>query len=211
MIPKSIKLTYFDFKGLAEPVRLALTIAGLDFENIRIKREDWSAVKPAMPFGKVPVLEVDGQRVAQSAAMLRYIGKLVPETGLYPADIWTAFKVDEILGVVDDIYELLHPSYATKDADEIVRLRSALVKPDGPMRVGLAQLEAALAKSACSKFALGNTLTIADLAIYVQLDFFSSGDLTAIPQDLHVGHPQLTKVFNAVKVHPKVKEWEAKN
>ncbi|KAJ3171248.1 hypothetical protein HDU88_008285 [Geranomyces variabilis] len=211
MMPKKMKLTYFDFKGLGEPVRLALTIAGLDFEDIRIKRENWPAIKPTTPFGHVPVLEVDGQKVAQSGAMLRYIGRLVPESGLYPADIWTAFKVDEFLGVVDDIGELLHPSFGVKDQDEIVRLRTALVAPEGEMTLALAKLEASLAKTASGAYALGDTLTIADIVIYVQLDWFSSGLLTAIPKDLYAGHAQLSKVVDAVRSHPKVKEWNAKH
>ncbi|KAJ3181490.1 cytochrome c oxidase subunit 1 [Geranomyces variabilis] len=210
-MPKNIKLTYFDFKGFGEPVRLALAIAGLDFEDFRIKREDWPAIKPTMPFGHVPVLEVDGQKVAQSGAMLRYIGKLVPESGLYPSDIWTAFKVDEIIGVVDDIMRLLRPSFATKDEDEIVRLRTALVAPEGELTLALAQLEASLAKTAGAKFALNDGPTIADISIYVILDLLSSGVLTAMPKDVYAKHPQLSKVVNAVRAHPKVKEWESKH
>lgn len=41
------KLTYFDIKGLGEPVRLLLAYGGQEFEDIRISMEEWPALKPS--------------------------------------------------------------------------------------------------------------------------------------------------------------------
>jgi glutathione S-transferase len=83
-----IKLTYLDFHGgRGEPARLALSIAGIPFEDDRVPYADWPRRKPTAPFGHLPVLEVDGQLLTQSNTINRYVGKLA---NLYPSDPWQA-------------------------------------------------------------------------------------------------------------------------
>jgi hypothetical protein len=41
------KLIYFEGKGYGEPIRLALTVAGQEFEDVRYSREEWEKVKPS--------------------------------------------------------------------------------------------------------------------------------------------------------------------
>ena len=49
-MPK-LKLTYFDFHGgRGEPARLALSIAGIPFEDDRVPGPDWPRRKPSTPF-----------------------------------------------------------------------------------------------------------------------------------------------------------------
>ena len=82
------KLVYFDIDGArGEAARLAMVIGGVPFEDDRVKFADWQARKPHTPFGALPVLEHDGQTVAQSNGINRYVGKLA---GLYPNDAWQA-------------------------------------------------------------------------------------------------------------------------
>jgi hypothetical protein len=51
--PKSIKLTYFDIKGVAESIRLAFTVGDIRFEDERLTREQFTALKPTLPFLQV--------------------------------------------------------------------------------------------------------------------------------------------------------------
>ena len=62
-----LKLTYFDFHGgRGEPARIALSIGGIPFEDERVKGTDWERRKPGTPFGGLPLLEKDGEILAQS-------------------------------------------------------------------------------------------------------------------------------------------------
>src|SRR2546425_10714852 len=76
------KLTYFDAAtSRGEECRLALHVAGLPFEDERLTRDQWAARKASTPFGALPVLAIDGRQLAQSNAILRFIGS---QHGLHP-------------------------------------------------------------------------------------------------------------------------------
>ena len=99
-MPK-LKLSHFDFHGgRGEPAWLALSIGGIAIEDDRVPLAEWECRKAGTVFGALPVLEVDGQMLAQSNAINRYVGKLAD---LYPADPWQAALCDEVLEAVEDI------------------------------------------------------------------------------------------------------------
>lgn len=41
------KLTYFNIRGAAESIRFILSYGGIEFEDIRIEREQWPQIKPS--------------------------------------------------------------------------------------------------------------------------------------------------------------------
>lgn len=90
-----LKLTYFDMAARAEPIRLALFMDGIEFEDCRILPPEFATLKPTLPSGQLLVLEVDGYVLSQSHAILRYIGNL---TGLYPQTVLDAAKCDAAVG-----------------------------------------------------------------------------------------------------------------
>ena len=44
----------------AETTRILLNYGGIPFEDFVFQKEQWAELKPKMPFGQVPVLEVSG-------------------------------------------------------------------------------------------------------------------------------------------------------
>ena len=70
------KLIYFDAPvSRGEECRLALHLAGVDFEDERIKAAEWPALKEQTPYGGMPVLVLPGSPpVAHSNAILVLIG-----------------------------------------------------------------------------------------------------------------------------------------
>jgi len=53
----------------------------------------------ATPFGKSPILEVDGKKTHQSAAICRYLGK---QLGLNGSNDWEALEIDAIVDTITD-------------------------------------------------------------------------------------------------------------
>uniref|UniRef100_A0A183UX38 Glutathione transferase n=1 Tax=Toxocara canis TaxID=6265 RepID=A0A183UX38_TOXCA len=67
-------LYYFTGRGRGEHIRHILRVAGVPFDDVILTPESWPQYKDDMPLGQVPVLEVDGIKIAQSVAIARFLG-----------------------------------------------------------------------------------------------------------------------------------------
>jgi glutathione S-transferase len=173
-----LKLTYFDFDGgRGEVARLALHIGGLAFEDRRIAFKDWDAHRDATPFHALPVLEVDGQVVAQSNTINRYVGKLA---GLYPKDDWQALLCDEVMDAVEDLDHMIGNTIDLP-ADEKKAARAELAA--GPIPRYLEQFAARLKAAGGEHFA-DRRLTVGDLKVWMMVRWLRGGVLDHIPKDL---------------------------
>jgi prostaglandin-H2 D-isomerase / glutathione transferase len=200
-----LKLTYFDFHGgRGEPARLALSIAGIPFEDDRVPPADWERRKADTPFGALPVLEVDGQTVAQSNAINRYVGKL---TDLYPSDPWQAALCDEAMEAVEDITTKIGATFFLPEEQKKAQ-RKALV--EGPIPFYLTRLQHRLETHGGEYFA-ADRLSVADLKVFVWVRYLKSGALDHVPTDLpdRVA-PKLLEHYERIKSDPRVKAYYAK-
>ena len=100
----NLELFYFDIPGKGEAIRLHNAFAGLPLKDTRLTRDQFCAMKENgdLPYGQVPLLAVDNKHyIAQSAAIMRYLGKL---SGLYPSDPIKAALVDSIIDEENDLF-----------------------------------------------------------------------------------------------------------
>jgi len=201
-----LKLTYFDFHGgRGEPARVALSIGGIAFEDDRVPLVNWERRKADTPFGAVPVLEVDGQILAQSNAINRYVGKLAD---LYPSDPWQAALCDEAMEAVEDIINKLVPTFNLPEEQKKAQ-RQALA--EGPITFYLTRLQQRLEAHGGRYFAV-DRLSVADLKVFVWIRNLKSGVLDHVPTDLpdRVA-PKLMEHYERVKNDPGVKAYYAKH
>jgi glutathione S-transferase len=202
----TLRLTYFDGPGRAEPVRLVLTLAGVPFEDHRLKFPDFMAQKAAgaFPLGSLPVREVDGAPIVQTAAMLRYAARLA-DTGLYPSDPFEALVVDSALDTCNDtLSNALVPSLTERDPEKKLALRAAFA--EGPMRLCYAYLEDILARRG-GPFVLGEALSIADLVIGFHTRMVRAGRLDGVPPETLDAWPHLARHLDAFVAEPRVAAW----
>uniref|UniRef100_A0A915DBT6 Glutathione S-transferase n=1 Tax=Ditylenchus dipsaci TaxID=166011 RepID=A0A915DBT6_9BILA len=125
------KLTYFPLRGLGEATRLILTYSQQQFENETITHEQLAEMKPKLTYGKVPVLEVDGKKLYQSATICRYLGE---KHGLAGKDDWEKAKVNEVVDFYKDVYAELTPyqyNIMYSQPGDTKKLREELLKESG--------------------------------------------------------------------------------
>ncbi|MFZ6799313.1 glutathione S-transferase [Undibacterium sp. Di24W] len=200
-----LKITYFDFHGgRGEPVRLALAIGGIAFDDHRFAYPEFADVRKNTPFGQVPVLEVDGVQITQCDSILRYAGKLA---GLYPNDAYQALLCDEVMYVVEEAGVKLGPTFRMT-GEEQKAARLALV--NGSIPVYLAWLEKKLLANGGDYFA-DNRLTVADLKVFIDVRTLNSGRLDHVPTDLvEKTAPALNAHMKRIAEHPAVVAYYAK-
>ena len=99
MSPK-VKLTYFPLRARGELPRALLDMGGVHWEDDVITFEQWPSVKPATPYGQLPVLRWDGLEISQSLGICQYIAK---KTGLAGNNPEQAAIADMIMFTNNDI------------------------------------------------------------------------------------------------------------
>ena len=182
----SLRLRYLEFPGRAQAIRDTLRIGHIDFVDEHLTYDQFRDCRAAgeFPFGGIPVLVIetsdDAQCVAQSNAILRFAGRLA---GLYPMDDpLQALKVDEALGVGEDINCLLAPSLHEQDTERKMAMRKLLADETLPFWMDC--FERLLVANGSTGFIAGHNLTIADLKLYWIIDWLTMGILDGIPKNL---------------------------
>ena len=193
----------------AEVGRIALFMGDIKFDDVRIKREDFSTAKETgtlsdgtvLPFHQIPCLVVDDVSIAQTGAIARFCGKL---SRLYPThDDVNAAKIDDFIDFATDLTVMIDNTPNKTDEEKKRKARRDLAT--GPLKRKLSMLEKNI--SSDSEWLVTSNISIADVAIWRLLGWLSSGILDGMPTDLLSGFPKIRKLCLAVDKHPKIQKW----
>jgi len=165
------RLIYFDSYGRAELARLlfAAAGAGAKYDDCRLPSAyagtpgnqsllKWPDFKPHVPYGQLPVLEVNGVFIAQSAAIARFVAykyALMGDTPLENA------LVDATLEQVRDVGMILPTIQAMKEEERA----AAKLKFINELATHAGSLEAQL-KNNGGVWMVGKRLSAADISVY---------------------------------------------
>ena len=102
----AIKLWGFDNSTYVRSVKMLLAEKGVtDFEQVPVNVLAGEPKSPEHlqrhPFGKVPVVDVDGFRVIETPAILRYLDALLPGTTLVPTDLKQMARSAMTVSIID--------------------------------------------------------------------------------------------------------------
>ncbi|MEA5451314.1 glutathione S-transferase family protein [Leptolyngbya sp. CCNP1308] len=143
---------------------LAETNTPYDLKAVDIFSDRDPAYLAKHPFGKVPTLEVDGEALYETCAIVEYLDTVVGNRAFTPADPMGQARMRQIMAIVDSylyapaigtitIQRLIVPSKGGQPDEDAVADATPKAKT---------ALEAIEAIASCSPYLLGPTITLAD-------------------------------------------------
>ena len=192
------KLTYFDARGRAEVIRLIFAQAGVEYEDNRLTSEQWAEFKPRTPYGVIPVLEVDGKKVAGSVPIARYLAK---RFGMAGEDDMAALILDGAVDAVKDLVQKFGATFKEKDEEKKAALKKDLTEYVIPRVLG--GLEKLAAANNCVEgWFYGPKVSYADF-YFSHFVTYLQGDVP----DLLDKYPALKKLNKSVTTLPNIAKW----
>jgi maleylacetoacetate isomerase len=155
-------------------VRIALALKGIGYESVWIDLHKDEHLTPAYaevsPMRQVPCLEIDGQRLFQSVAIIEYLEETRPTPALLPTDPLDRARVRALVEVVNSVIQPLH-NYAVRQ-----RLKEQLgaTEPDTRTwcRYWIDRRFNALnriVKASAGRYTFRDAVTMADVFLYPQV------------------------------------------
>ncbi|XP_013010450.1 hematopoietic prostaglandin D synthase isoform X1 [Cavia porcellus] len=186
------KLIYFNMRGRAEIIRYLFAYLDIKYEDHRIEQADWPEIKSTLPFGKIPILEVDGLILHQSLAIARYLTR---NTDLAGKTATEQCQADAIVDTLDDFMSCF--PWAEKNQEVKNQVFNELLTQEAPRL--LQDLETYLGDK---EWFIGNSVTWADF--YWDI---CSTTLLVFKPDLLDSHPRLRTLRKKVQAIPAIANW----
>jgi len=202
------KLTYFNLRGLAEPIRYMFAYLGIDYEDKRIEMgEEWNNIKSDVilyhqdyPWGNMPVLKEDDFVLSQSHAIVRYLGL---KYNLGGANAQENAKCDEYMDAVKDYLFQFFPLFREKDESKKQEIKEKIIQevPEKYFPKFCKDLE-----ENGGEFIVGKKVTYADFVVF----HYFSQTMTTLGEDIFDNYPAIDKYMESMFKIPQIKKWLAK-
>lgn len=193
-----MELGYWNLRGLGNPLRLALEVAGVDYTERRFESmEEWHTFRDGalaktgvVPFPSLPYMIVDENTgVSQSRVILRFIAERHGFAGDDEVERTAAAMVQE------EASDLIMAYVKVGQAEDMEAARKEQV--GGTVRTHMERLEAFLADK--EWIAGGSSYTYADLAMYETLEW-----MWHLDAELEADYPKLRALHKRVGELPAV-------
>jgi glutathione S-transferase len=156
-------LYYFGGRGLADQMRWMLAATNVSFTQkvISTRPQFVKMAERQLPFGQLPLLQIDGHEIVQSQAAIRYLARRARLVG---ANTEEELKCDMIAESVKDLISLVSgtPFKRNKGQAEL-KEHVEMMKKKWEFTSG--RYEAILRMSDKKEFMVGNSLTYADILV----------------------------------------------
>ncbi|MCS5532634.1 MAG: glutathione S-transferase [Candidatus Poseidoniaceae archaeon] len=201
--PAPYQLYYFPIPGKAEGVRVALALSNLIWRDNEIMGEQFAQMKDdgQLPWGMVPILQTPFGTLAESTAILRYIGEIADLT---PTDPFQAAKVDEYLDGMEPFSRILSGTFSIEDVDERTKARQAIFNEEGDGTKNLKLLQTKISQSSTGWIANTENMSIADIRAFCGIFGLFSGNFDGIDKSILADYPGLLEYHDKVANEPRI-------
>ena len=184
-----LKLCGFHVSNYHNKVRIALLEKGVPFgEDANVRPSQKDGYLALSPMGKVPYLEIGGERLCESEVILEYLEEAYPEKPLLPKEPLARARVRELVTFIELHLELV-----------VRRLYGGLFFGGTISDETRQQVEKDLAKGVRAfkalarfdPFIAGKELTLADCAAFVHLPLVTLATKMAYGRDALEAIPQV--------------------
>jgi len=148
-----------------------------------------------MPFGKVPVIEVDGKKIDQSVAICRYLAK---QCDLAGKDDWESLEIDSTVDTIHDLRANI-ANFFYESNEEAKQQKLKAVKETVPFY--LERLDAQVKKN--GGYFVGGALSWADFTFVSLLDYLNH----MMKENIIEKYANLKQLQKKVEEVPAIKKW----
>jgi glutathione S-transferase len=162
------------------------------------------------PFGRVPYVEHGGFMMYETAAIVRYVDRVLPEPKLTPANPQAAARMDQLMNINDWYFfqgvssviafqRIIRPRLMGLDSDE-----DAIAAAMPKAHIVFGELSRLLDDSA---FFVGDSISLADVLLAPQLDLFAA---TPEWEPLTANSPNIRQWRDRMNARPSMRAttWE---
>ncbi|XP_070570611.1 glutathione S-transferase A4-like [Ptychodera flava] len=189
-------LVYFNGRGCGEGTRIIMAAAGIEFtetfvttnEQLEKYRKDGDLL-----FMQIPMLEIDGMKIVQSQAIIRYIAKKHGLAGATPQENLRVDILNE--GAREFLWDFILIGFTSNDEEHYEKIKTQTFPRYLPI------YEKILAEST-SGYLVGDVLTVADLTLLEAL--LSADDY--LPGSLD-GYPKVQEFKNKISSLPRIEAY----
>lgn len=189
----------------AECVRLALFLGDVEFEDVRDPAQLEALRRSGqLPSGQLPAMQTAGGLLTQTQAMATYASKLAK---IAPDDALAQARVDEAINGATDVTVTLGATFRLPDAEK-PQARAALTAADGRLTRQLDGLCALLRNNGDCGRVVGESLTVADLALWRLRGWLHSGRVDHVEPRYVARFAELGRLHDRVEAEPRVQAWK---
>jgi glutathione S-transferase len=182
--------------SFARKIRVMLMEKNVTHEVVMLNLWEPNDYQTINPIGKVPALKLDDGRVLINSPLIAdYVDGKYPTPRFIPADPDTRLDVRRWEAVADGMMDAIAVSlYENRFHDEAARSQAWLDRQRGKIDAGLDALDAVLGDRT---WLVGDSMSLADLAISCHLGFVSRRAAHFFPQDKFSNLARLCKTMEA--------------